>query len=53
MLIAAEQGDRTILPAHRKRFDERPDLWNLLPPNGSINIIDIGAAIIQFGHTCA
>ena len=29
------------------------DLWDLLPPNGSINIIDIGAAIVQFGHTCA
>ena len=29
------------------------DLWDLLPPNGSINIIDIGATVIQFGHTCA
>ena len=29
------------------------DLWDLLPPNGAINIIDIGAAVIQFGHTCA
>ena len=28
------------------------DLWNLLPPNGSINIIDIGASIVQFGDTC-
>ncbi|MCH7719099.1 MAG: hypothetical protein IIB21_06475, partial [Chloroflexi bacterium] len=29
------------------------DLWDLLGPNGSINIIDIGAAVIQFGHTCS
>jgi hypothetical protein len=29
------------------------NLWNLLPPDGSINIIDIAAAVIQFGHTCA
>ena len=29
------------------------NLWDLLPPNGSINVIDIGASIIQFGHTCA
>ena len=29
------------------------DLWDLLPPDGAINIIDIGAAIIQFGHTCS
>jgi hypothetical protein len=29
------------------------DLWNLLPPDGSINIIDIGAVVVQFGHTCA
>ena len=27
--------------------------WNLLPPDGSINILDLGAVIIQFGHTCA
>ena len=29
------------------------DLWDLLPPDGAINIIDIGAMVIQFGHTCA
>ena len=29
------------------------DLWDLRPPDGAINIIDIGAAIVQFGHTCA
>ena len=27
--------------------------WNLLPPDGSINMIDIGAAVVQFGHSCA
>lgn len=29
------------------------DLWDLLGPDGAINILDIGAAIIQFGHTCS
>ena len=28
------------------------DLWDLPGPDGAINIIDIGAAVIQFGHTC-
>ena len=28
------------------------ELWNLLPPDGSINIIDVAAAVVQFGHTC-
>ena len=28
------------------------NLWNLLPANGAINIIDIGATVVQFGHTC-
>lgn len=29
------------------------NLWHLRPPDGAINIIDIGAVIIQFGHTCS
>jgi hypothetical protein len=29
------------------------DLWDLLPPDGAINIIDIAATVIQFGHTCS
>ena len=29
------------------------DLWNLLPPNGAIDGFDIGAVVVQFGHTCA
>ncbi len=29
------------------------NLWNLRPPDGSINAFDIGAAVVQFGHTCA
>ena len=28
------------------------DLWDLQGPDGAINILDIGAAVIQFGHTC-
>ena len=29
------------------------NLWNLLPPNGSIDGFDIGFVVVQFGHTCA
>ena len=29
------------------------NLWNLGPPDGQINIIEIGEAVAQFGHTCA
>lgn len=28
------------------------DIWDMLPPNGSISIGDIGAAVVQFGHSC-
>ena len=28
------------------------DFWDLQGPDGSINIIEIGAAVIQFGHSC-
>ena len=44
-------------PAYHTAFDRGspvgPDLWNLGPPDGSINITDIGAAVAQFGHTCS
>ena len=44
-------------PAYHTAFDRGgpvpgENLWNLSPANGSINIIDIGAMIVQFGHTC-
>lgn len=29
------------------------DPWDLQPPNGVISIGDIGAAVTQFGHSCA
>jgi len=29
------------------------NLWNLLPPDGRINIIDIASVVAQFGHSCA
>ena len=29
------------------------NLLDLLPPDGAINVIDIGSSIAQFGHTCA
>lgn len=28
------------------------NLWNLLAPDGAINAFDIGAVVVQFGHTC-
>ena len=46
--------DRTSYHAAFDRGGPIPgeDLWDLQPPDGAINIIDIGAAIVQFGHTC-
>jgi len=26
--------------------------WNIGPPNGAINIIEIGFTVVQFGHSC-
>ena len=45
-------------PAYHTAFDRGgpipgENLWNLLPADGSINILDIGAMVVQFGHTCA
>ena len=44
-------------PAYHTAFDRSSpsgtDLWNLGAANGQINIIDIGAAVVQFGHTCS
>ena len=44
-------------PAYHTAFDRGgpvpgENLWNLSPADGSINVIDIGAMIVQFGHTC-
>ena len=30
-----------------------PNLWNAGPPDGAINIIEIGLAVVQFGDTCS
>ena len=30
-----------------------PNPWNAGPPDGDINIIEIGLVVVQFGHTCA
>ena len=30
-----------------------PDPWDLLPPNGTITVGDLGVVVAQFGHTCA
>ena len=30
-----------------------PNPWNLLPPNGTITVGDIGVIVVQFGHVCA
>jgi hypothetical protein len=29
------------------------NVWNLRPPNGVINIIDIGAVVAQSAHNCS
>ena len=30
-----------------------PNLWNVGPPDGVINIIEIGLTVAQFGHNCS
>ena len=30
-----------------------PNPWNLLPPNGTITVGDLGVVVAQFGHFCA
>ncbi len=45
-------------PAYHTAFDRGgpipgQNLWNLLPPDGSINFGDIDAMVAQFGHSCA
>ena len=30
-----------------------PNLWNAGPPDGTIDIIEIGLAVVQFGHNCS
>ena len=30
-----------------------PNVWNAGPPDGVINIIEIGLAVAQFGHDCS
>ena len=39
--------------ADRSSPDPDANLWNAGPPNGNINLIEIGLAIVQFGHSCA
>ncbi len=45
-------------PAYHAAFDRgapipNENLWDLRPPDGTISIVDIGAVVAQFGHTCA
>ena len=45
-------------PAYHAAFDRGSpipgqNLWNLLPPDGIISIVDIGGVVAQFGHSCA
>jgi hypothetical protein len=37
----------------RSGSDPEANVWNLLPPDGSIAGGDIGAVVVQFAHTCA
>ena len=44
-------------PAYHTAFDRGGAVpgqnpWSLLPPDGRINVIDVGAVVAQFGHTC-
>lgn len=55
--LAEAQTPPPPAPAYHAAFDRGgpipgQNLWNLLPPDGSINIGDIGAIVAQFGHSC-
>ena len=39
--------------ADRSPPEEGANLWNAGPPDGGINIIEIGLAVVQFGHNCS
>jgi len=45
-------------PAYHAAYDRGgvipgQELWDLLPPDGSVTVGDIGAVVAQFGHSCA
>ena len=45
-------------PAYHASFDRggadpMANPWNLFPPDGSVTVSDIGAAVTQFGHSCS
>jgi hypothetical protein len=46
-----------LAPSYHPAFDRGgsagPAAWNLLPPDGSITVGDLGAVVAQFGHSCA
>ena len=55
-------GDPFVTPPNATGYHTSADrggsipgqnLWNLEPPNGSVSVGDIGAAVAQFGHSCA
>ena len=39
--------------ADRSPPEEGANLWNAGPADGNINIIEIGLAVVQFGHNCS
>lgn len=39
--------------ADRSPPEEGANLWNAGPPDGNINIIEIGLIVVQFGHNCS
>jgi hypothetical protein len=48
------QGNRSVYhPAYDRGGSAGPNVWNLLPPDGTISVGDILAAVQQFGHACA
>jgi glucose/arabinose dehydrogenase len=51
-------GVPPLAPAYHTAFDRATatpssDAWDLGPPNGSITVSDVAAAVVQFGHSCA
>lgn len=56
--LAQALTNPTDMTSYHAAFDRGPgiiagqNVWNPLPPDGSISIGDIGAVVAQFGHSC-
>ncbi len=56
--LAEAQTPPPPAPAYHASYDRGgpipgQNIWNLRSPDGAVNVVDIGAVVAQFGHSCA